>query len=76
MVKNMKKDQSLLEHQVESRDSSLTIIGYILIVMGVVDFLLSFAGINLTSFFGPLSRFTPIAFGILGSLLIKANNNN
>jgi len=72
----MKKNQNVVEYHTESRDSALAVIGYLLIGAGIIDFLLSFAGINLTSFLGPVSRFTPIALGILGGILVKANNNN
>ena len=48
-----------------------TIIGYILIAAGIADFGLSYMGINLTSFLPPeISRFTPIALGGLGALIL------
>ena len=49
-----------------------TIVGYILIVAGIADFGLSYMGINLTSFLPPeISRFTPIALGGLGALILS-----
>ena len=48
------------------------IIGYILIAAGIADFGLSYMGINLTSFLPPeISRFTPIALGGLGALILS-----
>ncbi len=48
------------------------IIGYLLIIIGVADFLLgNFAQINLTYFLGPLSTFTPYAFGGIGLLVLN-----
>ena len=48
------------------------VIGYLLIIIGVADFLLgNFAQINLTYFLGPLSTFTPYAFGGIGLLVLN-----
>ena len=50
------------------------IVGYILIVLGVADFLLgNFAQINLTYFLGPLSTFSPFVFGGLGLLILNGS---
>ena len=50
------------------------IVGYILIVLGVVDFLLgNFAQINLTYFLGPLSSFSPFIIGGLGLLILNGS---
>ena len=35
----------------------------------------SSGNINLTSFLGPISRFTPIATGLLGGFLINSDKN-
>jgi hypothetical protein len=51
------------------------IIGYILIGLGVLDFLLgNFGGMNLTGFMGPLSSFSPIILMVVGGLLTRAGN--
>ena len=50
------------------------IVGYILIVLGAVDFLLgNFAQINLTYFLGPLSSFSPFIIGGLGLLILNGS---
>ena len=50
------------------------IVGYILIVIGVADFLLgNFAQINLTYFLGPLSSFSPFIIGGLGLLILNGS---
>ena len=50
----------------------MKILGWIFILIGLVDFVLSFIGLNLTPFFpNALSKFTPIVFGFIGGLLIK-----
>ena len=52
------------------------IVGYILIVIGVADFLLgNFAQINLTYFLGPLSTFSPFVFGGLGLLILNGSKS-
>ena len=54
-----------------------TIIGYILIAAGIADFGLSYMGINLTSFLPPeISRFTPIALGGLGALILSGQSKD
>ena len=55
----------------EQETSILPIIGGVMIGFAVIDFAASFAGINLTSFLGPASRFSPIALGLIGSALIN-----
>jgi len=69
----MKKNETLVNE--EKTTGIATILGGLLIALSVVDFALSFAGINLTSFLGPLSRFTPIATGLLGGFLINSDKN-
>jgi hypothetical protein len=69
----MKKNETLIN---EKKTTGIaTILGGLLIAFSVVDFALSFAGINLTSFLGPISRFTPIATGLLGGFLINSDKN-
>ena len=51
--------------------SFINIIGGLLITLAVIDFAMSFAGTNLTSFMGPVSRFSPIIFGLIGSTLLN-----
>jgi len=69
----MKKNEILVNE--EKTTGIATILGGLLIAFSVVDFTLSFAGINLTSFLGPISRFTPIATGLLGGFLINSDKN-
>ena len=56
----------------------MQIIGYILIVFfAIADFGLSFMGINLTPFLPPeISRFSPIAIGLLGGFLVNIGDRN
>ncbi len=66
---NMKKAIAIRKE--EEKTSFIQILGILMIVFAVVDFATSFAGINLTSFLGPASRFSPIALGLIGSALIN-----
>tara|TARA_B100001750_G_C15179136_1_gene433129 strand:+ start:248 stop:412 length:165 start_codon:yes stop_codon:yes gene_type:complete len=53
----------------------MQIIGYILIALGVIDFLLgNFGNINLTGFMGPVSSFSPIILIVVGGLLTRVGN--
>ena len=61
--------------QVETNSTSfINIVGGLLIAFAVIDFAMSFAGTNLTSFLGPVSRFSPIIFGLIGCLSIKSQS--
>ena len=53
----------------------MQIIGYILIALGVIDFLLgNFGNVNLTGFMGPVSSFSPIILIVVGGLLTRVGN--
>ena len=53
----------------------MQILGYILIALGVADFLLgNFGGLNLTGFLGPVSSFSPIILIIVGGLFTRVGN--
>ena len=60
----------------QSEQSFLQIIGGLLVAFAVVDFAMSYAGVNLTSFLGPASRFSPIVLGLIGGALINSGNND
>ena len=53
----------------------MQILGYILIALGVADFLLgNFGGVNLTGFLGHVSSFSPIILIVVGGLLTRDRN--
>ena len=56
----------------EQKTSILPVIGGLMIGFAVIDFAASFAGMNLTSFLGPVSRFSPIVLGLIGSALLNS----
>ena len=55
----------------ENNFSILQILGSLLLIFAVADFALSWMGINLTPFMGSASRFSPIIFGVIGSVLLN-----
>ena len=56
----------------ENNFSVLQILGSLFLIFAVADFAVSWIGINLTPFMGSASRFSPIIFGIIGSVLINS----
>jgi len=53
----------------------MQIIGYILIGLGALDFILgNFAQINLTGFMGTASSFSPIILIVVGGLLTRVGD--
>ena len=58
-----------------SSTSALQVLGFLLIAFAVADFALSWAGINLTSFMGAASRFSPMIFGFIGVTLMSAGKD-
>ena len=56
----------------ENNFSVLQILGSLFLIFAVADFAVSWMGINLTPFMGSASRFSPIIFGIIGSVLINS----
>jgi len=51
--------------------SVLQILGSLFLIFAVADFAVSWMGINLTPFMGSVSRFSPIIFGLIGSVLLN-----
>ena len=56
--------------------SVLQILGFLLVGFAIADFALSWAGVNLTSFMGGASRFSPMIFGFLGATLMSAGKDS
>ena len=60
----------------ENNFSILQILGSLFLVFAVADFAVSWMGINLTPFMGSASRFSPIIFGVIGSVLLNMNKED
>ena len=67
----MKKAMVIRE---EEKTSVTQIIGGLMIGFAAIDFIASYAGLNLTPFLGSASRFSPIVFGVIGSILVNSNS--
>ena len=61
---------------VEQKTSALQVIGGLFILFAIADFALSYMGTNLTGFMGPVSRFSPIIFGLIGSVLMNSGKGD
>jgi hypothetical protein len=71
--KKMKK----VKVQNETNNTSvLQVLGFLLIAFAIADFALSWAGVNLTSFMGAASRFSPMIFGFIGVTLMNAGGDS
>ena len=55
----------------ENNFSVLQILGSLFLIFAVADFAVSWMGINLTPFMGSASRFSPIIFGVIGTVLMN-----
>ena len=53
--------------------SVLQVLGTLFLVFAAADFALSWMGLNLTPFMGSASRFSPIIFGLIGTVLMNVN---
>ena len=60
----------------ENNFSVLQILGSLFLIFAVADFAVSWMGINLTPFMGSASRFSPIIFGVIGSVLLNTNKED
>ena len=58
--------------EVKSENAVMQTFGGLLIAVGILDFALSWGGTNITAFLGPLSQFTPMAFGFIGFAMLSA----
>ena len=67
--KKMKKTNVKI---VEQKTSALQVVGGLFILFAIADFALSWMGTNLTGFMGPVSRFSPIIFGLIGTVLMNS----
>ena len=58
--------------EVKNGNAVMQTFGGLLIAVGIMDFALSWGGTNITAFLGPLSQFTPMAFGLIGAAILSA----
>jgi len=78
MINKQKKEKKMKKVKVEEVKSGNAVVqtfGGLLIAVGIVDFALSWGGTNITAFLGPLSQFTPMAFGLIGAAMLSAGKD-
>ena len=75
MINKQKKEKKMKKvkvQEVKSENAVMQTFGGLLIAVGILDFALSWGGTNITAFLGPLSQFTPMAFGLIGAAMLSA----
>ena len=75
MINKQKKEKKMKKvkvQEVKSGNAVVQTFGVLLIALGIEDFALSWGGTNITAFLGPLSQFTPMAFGLIGAAMLNA----
>ena len=77
-MKTLTKGKKMKKAKVENETSStsaLQVLGFLLIAFAIADFALSWAGVNLTSFMGAASRFSPMIIGFIGATLMSTGKD-
>ena len=69
-TKGNKMKRAKVQNETNST-SALQVLGFLLVAFAIADFALSWTGINLTSFMGGASRFSPMIFGFIGATLMS-----
>ena len=73
MINKQKKERKMKTVKEEKNGNAIVqTFGGLLIALGILDFALSWGGTNITAFLGPLSQFTPMAFGLIGAAMLSA----
>ena len=78
-MKTQTKGKKMKKARVQNETSStsgLQILGFLLIAFAIADFAMSWAGVNLTSFMGAASRFSPMIFGFIGATLMSVGKDS
>ena len=78
-MKTQTKGKKMKKAKVQNETSStsgLQVLGLLLIAFAIADFAMSWAGVNLTSFMGSASRFSPMIFGFIGATLMSVGKDS
>tara|TARA_B100001109_G_C18522626_1_gene316774 strand:+ start:197 stop:439 length:243 start_codon:yes stop_codon:yes gene_type:complete len=79
MTNNNKRRKKMTKIKAQTETNSfsvLQVLGTLFLVFAAADFVLSWMGVNLTPFMGPASRFSPIIFGLIGTVLMNVNKED
>tara|TARA_B100000073_G_C23300036_1_gene398233 strand:+ start:143 stop:382 length:240 start_codon:yes stop_codon:yes gene_type:complete len=76
-INKRRKKMTKINTKTETNNFSvLQVLGTLFLVFAAADFILSWMGVNLTPFMGPATRFSPIIFGVIGTVLINLNKED
>ena len=79
MTNNNKRRKKMSKVKIKTKENNfsvLQILGSLFLIFAVADFAVSWMDINLTPFMGSASRFSPIIFGVIGSVLLNMNKED
>jgi len=79
MTNNNKRRKKMTKINTKTETNNFSVVqvlGTLLLVFAAADFVLSWMGINLTPFMGAASRFSPIIFGVTGTVLMNLNKED
>jgi len=79
MTNNNKRRKKMTKVKTKTETNNfsvLQVLGTLLLVFAAADFILSWMGVNLTPFMGSASRFSPIIFGVIGTVLMNINKED
>ena len=79
MTNNNKRRKKMSKVKIKTKENNfsvLQILGSLFLIFALADFAVSWMGINLTPFMGSASRFSPIIFGVIGSVLLNINKED
>ena len=74
MTNNNKRRKKMTKVNIKTETNNfsvLQVLGTLFLVFAAADFILSWMGVNLTPFMGSASRFSPIIFGVIGTVLMN-----
>jgi len=77
--KQQQKEKKMTKIKAQTETNSFSVLqmlGTLFLVFAAADFVLSWMGVNLTPFMGPASRFSPIIFGLIGTVLMNVNKED
>ena len=79
MTNKQQKEKKMrqIKTKVKNESSSFfQLLGGLLVLFAIVDFAVSWMGMNLTPFMGGASRFSPLIFGFVGAALMNIGNQD
>ena len=79
MTNKQQKEKKMRQTKTKVKNESSSffqLLGGLLVLFAIIDFAVSWMGINLTPFMGSASRFSPLIFGFIGAALMNIRNQD